>query len=115
MKKETLTCRTHCVKWNSIDKDCELYGENHLRPTNCISFWLQKIKVGRIFKQKNGEVFVISNSNGLYYYVIYKDGYTVTYNTDDDTPKSGILLGGIVGIAVYFVRVVRIYITSIVR
>ena len=56
MRKETLTCRTHCIYWNSIDKDCELYGENHLRPTNCISFWLQKIKVGRIFKQEDKEI-----------------------------------------------------------
>lgn len=87
MRKETLTCRTHCIYWNNIDKDCELYGENHPHPTNCISFWLQKIKVGRIFKQKNGEVFVISNSNGMYYSVIYKDGYAVTYKTVDDNLK----------------------------
>ena len=57
MRKETLTCR------------------------------LQKIKVGRIFKQKNGEVFVISNSKGVYYSVIYKDGYAVTYKTTDDNLK----------------------------
>lgn len=87
MRKETLTCRTHCIYWNSIDKDCELYGENHLRPTNCISFWLEKIKIGRIFKQKNGEVFVISNSNGVYYSVIYKNGYASTYKTTDDNLK----------------------------
>ena len=45
------------------------------------------IKVGRIFKQKNGEVFVISNLNVVYYSVIYKDGYTVTYKTTDDNLK----------------------------
>lgn len=87
MLKEKLTCRTHCIYWNSIDQDCELYGENHLRPTNCISFWLQKIKVGRIFKQENGEVFVISNSSGIDYSVIYKDGYATTYKTTDDNLK----------------------------
>ena len=37
-KKERISCRTHCIYWNSIDKDCELYGENHPRPRNCMAY-----------------------------------------------------------------------------
>lgn len=83
MSKERIMCKTHCIYWNSEDKDCELYGENHPCPSKCISYWLQKIKVGRIFKQTNGEIFVISNEKGGHYSVIYNDGYATTYKTTD--------------------------------
>lgn len=35
MTKERITCRTHCIYWNSIDRDCEIYGENHPCPRKC--------------------------------------------------------------------------------
>lgn len=46
---ERLSCKSHCELWNSIDKDCEAYGENHPRPRDCpiyqkkhpISGWLK--------------------------------------------------------------------------
>lgn len=40
MAKERITCKTHCVKWNSIDKDCEIYGEHHPCPRKCY-WWLK--------------------------------------------------------------------------
>ena len=36
--KERIMCRTHCPCWNSIDKDCELFGENHPTPKKCPHF-----------------------------------------------------------------------------
>lgn len=35
MSEEKKTCRTHCIYWNSIDKDCEIYGEQHVPPRKC--------------------------------------------------------------------------------
>lgn len=35
MIKDRITCRTHCILWNSIDKDCEIYGEQHISPRKC--------------------------------------------------------------------------------
>lgn len=45
------------------------------------------IKVGQIYKQENGEVFVISQLQGVFYSVIYKDGYAVTYETISNNLK----------------------------
>lgn len=28
-------CSTHCPTWNSWDRDCEIYGENHPSPSKC--------------------------------------------------------------------------------
>ena len=28
-------CKTHCIVWNNIDKDCEIYGEHHPCPRRC--------------------------------------------------------------------------------
>ena len=33
--KERIMCKTHCIMWNDIDKDCEIYGENHPCPRGC--------------------------------------------------------------------------------
>lgn len=61
MSKERIMCKTHCVYWNREDKDCELYGENHPRPRQCLNYWKSIIKVGKIYKQGNGKIFVVSN------------------------------------------------------
>lgn len=58
--KERITCRTHCPCWNSIDKDCELFGENHPTPKKCPHFInenkgfdLSKIKVANLFEMED--------------------------------------------------------------
>lgn len=33
--KERIMCKTHCIVWNDIDKDCEIYGEHHPCPRRC--------------------------------------------------------------------------------
>ena len=38
MRKERARCSTHCGTWNSEDKDCEIYGEQHCPPSKCRYF-----------------------------------------------------------------------------
>lgn len=33
--KKRITCKSHCIYWNDIDKDCELMGDNHPCPRKC--------------------------------------------------------------------------------
>lgn len=82
--KERITCKSHCIYWNSIDKDCELYGENHPRPRQCLSYWKSIIKVGKIYKHENGEIFVVSNVFDNFYSVIYLNGYSATYGMTEE-------------------------------
>lgn len=35
MKKVRITCREWCPIWNSEDRDCEIYGVDHLSPRTC--------------------------------------------------------------------------------
>lgn len=41
MSKTRMTCKSYCELWNSWDRDCEAYGENHRRPRNCPIFLLR--------------------------------------------------------------------------
>lgn len=38
MRKERARCSTHCGTWNSKDRDCEIYGEQHCPPSKCRYF-----------------------------------------------------------------------------
>ena len=38
MRKQKATCRRYCGTWNSKDKDCEIYGEQHPSPARCKYF-----------------------------------------------------------------------------
>ena len=51
MSKERITCKRYCIEWNDIDKDCELFGENHPCPRKC-PFWLQGQEI-RVSKEEN--------------------------------------------------------------
>lgn len=33
--KQRMTCKSYCDCWNSIDRDCELFGDNHPCPRKC--------------------------------------------------------------------------------
>lgn len=51
MNKERITCRDYCIKWDSIDKDCEIYGQQHPCPRKC--YWYLKDKLANNKIQAN--------------------------------------------------------------
>ena len=51
MRKERARCSTHCGTWNSEDRDCEIYGEQHCPPSRCLFFLKQELAI-REEKQK---------------------------------------------------------------
>ena len=44
MSKERITCKKYCIKWNDIDRDCEIYGEHHPCPRNCPEYFDDLLK-----------------------------------------------------------------------
>lgn len=44
MRKERARCSTHCGTWNSEDRDCEFYGEQHPSPSRCLYFLENELK-----------------------------------------------------------------------
>lgn len=38
LRKKRARCSKHCVMWNCEDRDCEIYGEQHLTPSTCPYF-----------------------------------------------------------------------------
>lgn len=46
--KKRVTCKSYCWLWNSDDKDCEMYGENHPRPKECPYF---KFKYAGLYRE----------------------------------------------------------------
>lgn len=47
-KKGRLSCKSHCFLWNSIDKDCEAFGDNHPCPRKCPIFKTNLYRKGGI-------------------------------------------------------------------
>lgn len=37
-KKKRIHCRHYCYLWDTNDRDCEIYGENHPRLMQCPYF-----------------------------------------------------------------------------
>ena len=47
MRKQRARCDRYCGTWNSEDRDCEIYGQNHPSPSRCKYFlenWLEQEK-----------------------------------------------------------------------
>lgn len=59
MSKERITCRTHCPTWNSVDKDCEIYGIYHPTPRKCPYFLMNNSEYREKFKIVSD--FIVSN------------------------------------------------------
>ncbi|MDE5581817.1 MAG: hypothetical protein K2I95_10420 [Treponemataceae bacterium] len=38
MARNRARCSKYCSKWNSEDRDCEIYGDNHPSPSRCQVF-----------------------------------------------------------------------------
>lgn len=38
LRKQEARCDRYCGTWNSEDKDCEIYGEQHPSPARCKFF-----------------------------------------------------------------------------
>ena len=38
MRKQKARCDCYCGTWNSEDRDCEIYGEQHPSPSKCRYF-----------------------------------------------------------------------------
>lgn len=38
MRKQKARCDRYCGTWNSEDRDCEIYGEQHPSPARCRYF-----------------------------------------------------------------------------
>lgn len=41
LRKQKTRCDRYCATWNSEDKDCEIYGEQHPSPARC-KFFLER-------------------------------------------------------------------------
>ena len=47
MRKQKARCDRYCGTWNSEDRDCEIYGQDHPSPARCKYFlenWLEQEK-----------------------------------------------------------------------
>lgn len=66
MSKERITCKKYCIKWNDIDRDCEIYGEHHPCPRNCPEFFNyvfeENKKLRKQLKIATEDLFVICNN-----------------------------------------------------
>ena len=51
MRKNRARCTQYCSVWNSEDRDCEIYGEQHCPPSRCLFFLKQELAT-REEKQK---------------------------------------------------------------
>lgn len=38
MRKQKARCNLYCGTWNSEDRDCEIYGDQHPSPARCRYF-----------------------------------------------------------------------------
>ena len=53
MRKQKARCDRYCGTWNSEDKDCEIYGEQHPSPARCLFFLKQELAIR---KEKQREI-----------------------------------------------------------
>lgn len=59
MRKQKARCDRYCGTWNSEDRDCEIYGEQHPSPARCRYFLKCELERRNKENEKNGRRRII--------------------------------------------------------